>query len=364
VAPRDLFLLDPEVVYLNHGSFGACPRPVFDAYQEWQRKVEREPIALLARRLDEELAYVRTALAAYLGARPDDLVLVPNATAGMNAVLRSLRLEPGDELLTSEHEYGAISLLLDFVSARTGARVVRRPGEDAEAIWGGASERTRALVVSHVTSPTALVLPVGELCALARGAGVLSVVDGAHGPGQIALDLEQLGADFYTGNCHKWLCSPKGAGFLHVRQEWHELLEPPVVGWGWRETAFPLRNGPQGTRDPSVYLAVPAAIEFVREHGDASACRVLLREASRQLAAAGFEPFAAEQPLQMACFRLPESDPEHVELRLLEEFRIEAPVRNWNGQTLIRVSIAPYNEAGDVEALLIALQELFSPLCM
>jgi isopenicillin-N epimerase len=364
VTSRDLFLLDPEVVYLNHGSFGACPRPVFDVYQEWQRRIEREPITLLARRLDEELSLVRTVLGAYLGARPDDLVLVPNATAGMNAVLRSLRLEPGDELLTTEHEYGAISLLLDFVSARTGARVVRRPGVNAEAIWGGASERTKALVVSHVTSPTALVLPVAELCALARDAGVLSVVDGAHGPGQISLDLEQLGADFYTGNCHKWLCSPKGAGFLHARPERQALLDPPIAGWGWRESAFSLRNGPQGTSDPSSYLTVPAAIEFAREHGDAPACRELLREASRRLAAAGFEPFAVDQPLQMACFGLPESDPERVELRLLEEFRIEVPVRRWNGQILIRVSIGPYNAAGDVEALVVALQELFRPLCI
>jgi isopenicillin-N epimerase len=364
VTPRELFLLDPEVVYLNHGSFGACPRPVFDIYQEWQRAVEREPVGLLARRLEEELAHVRTALAGYLGARADHLVLVPNATAGMNAVLRSLRLEPGDELLTTEHEYGAISLLLQFVSERTGARVARRPGEDAEAIWGGATERTRVLVVSHVTSPTALVLPVEELCGLAREAGVLSVVDGAHGPGQIALDLERVGADFYTGNCHKWLCAPKGAGFLYARPERQELLDPLIVGWGYREAVFSLRNGPQGTSDPSAYLAVPAAIEFVLEHGDASGCRAVLREGSRRLAAAGFEPFAGEQPLQMACFRLPESDPEQVELRLLEEFRVEAPVRNWKGQTLIRVSIAPYNDAGDVDALVVALQELFRPLCM
>jgi isopenicillin-N epimerase len=208
------------------------------------------------------------------------------------------------------------------------------------------------------------VLPVDELCRIARAAGVLSVVDGAHGPGQVPLDLERLTADFYTGNCHKWLCAPKGAGFLYVRPERQELLDPLIVGWGYRETAFPLRNGPQGTSDPSAYLAVPAAIEFIRQHGRAAECRALLREGSRKLAAAGFEPFAPEQPLQMASFRLPESDPEEVELRLLEKFRIEAPVRRWNGQILIRVSVAPYTVADDVEALVNALQELFRPLCM
>jgi isopenicillin-N epimerase len=359
VAPRDLFLLDPEVVYLNHGSFGACPRPVFDVYQEWQRELEREPVDLLARRLDGELARARAALGEYVGAPADDLVLAPNATSALNAVLRSLRLGPGDEILTTEHEYGALELLLQFVSERTGARVVRRAGDVAEAIWAGVTERTRVLVVSHVTSPTALLLPVEELCRRARDAGVLSVVDGAHTPGQVPLDLEALGADFYAGNCHKWLCAPKGAGFLYTRPERQELLEPHVVGWGYRESEFALRHGREGTRDPAAYLAVPAAIEFVREHGEAAECRALLERGSRRLAAAGFDPFASAQPLQMACFRLPECDPEEIERRLREEFRIDAPVRKWNGQSLIRVSVAPYNTAEDVAALEAALGALF-----
>jgi isopenicillin-N epimerase len=356
---HEVFLLDPEVVFLNHGSFGACPRPVFDVYQEWQRRVEREPVALLGRRLEDELAAVRSALGAYVGAPSEDLALARNATTALNAVLRSLRFAPGDEILTTEHEYGALDVLLDFVSERTGARVVRRPGSDASAIWSGATSRTRALVVSHVTSPTALVLPVEELCARAREAGVLSVVDGAHAPGHVPLDLRRLGADFYAGNCHKWLCAPKGAGFVYARPEHQELLEPSVVGWGFRESEFGSRHGPQGTADPAAYLSVPAAIEFVREQGRAAECRTLLREGSRRLAAAGFEPYAPDQPLQMASFRLPRSDPEEVELRLLEEFRIEAPVREWNGQILLRVSIAPYNTADDLTALVSALQRLF-----
>jgi isopenicillin-N epimerase len=359
VRARDLFLLDPEIVYLNHGSFGACPRPVFDVYQQWQRELEREPVALLGRRLEDELVAVRSALAAHVGAPAADLVLAPNATTALNTVLRSLRFEPGDEILTTEHEYGAVELLLDFVAARTGARIVRRPGSDVEAIWAGVTVRTRALVVSHVTSPTAVVLPVDELCSLARDAGVLSVVDGAHAPGHVPLGLGRLGADFYAGNCHKWLCAPKGAGFLYVRPERQELVEPAVVGWGERESEFALRHGPQGTADPAAYLAVPAAIEFVRAQGRAAECRALLRDGSQHLATLGFQPYAPEQPLQMASFRLPESDPEQVEQRLVEEFRIEAPVREWNAQVLIRVSIAPYNTAADVAALAAALQEVF-----
>jgi isopenicillin-N epimerase len=360
VAGRDLFQLDPGIAYLNHGAFGACPRPVFDVYQKWQREFEREPVDLFERRLESELAQVRASLGEYVRAPPGDLALFPNATSALNTVLRSLPLRPGDEILTTGHEYGAIELLLEFVAQRTGARVVRGSEVDEGGIWEGASERTRVLMISHVTSRTALLLPVEEVCRRARKAGVLSVIDGAHGPGHVRLDLERLGADFYAGNCHKWLCAPKGAGFLYARPERQDLLEPLVVGWGYREPDFALRHEWQATHDPAAYLSVPAAIEFVREHGRADECKALLREGSRQLATAGFEPFAPEQPLQMACFRLPRCDPEEVEHRLFEEFRIEAPVWDWNGQPLIRVSIAPYNAAEDLDRLEKALETVFS----
>jgi isopenicillin-N epimerase len=355
MAGRDLFLLDPEVVYLNHGAFGACPRIVFDVYQQWQRELEREPVDLYERRLRNELAGVRAALGAYVGAPARDLALVLNATSALNTVLRSIPLKAGDEILTTRHEYGATDLLLQFVAERTGARVVRAARVDADGVWAGASDRTRLLVASHVTSPTALLLPVDELCRRAREAGVLVVIDGAHGPGQVALDLERLGADFYAGNCHKWLCAPKGAGFLYARPERQELLDPLVVGWGHRETEFALRHDWQSTRDPAAYLAVPAAIEFVREHGRAAECRRLLEEGSKRLASSGFEPFAPPQSLQMACFRLPQCEPEQIERRLRKEFRIEVPVRDWNGLQLIRVSIALYNTGDDLERLEAAL---------
>jgi isopenicillin-N epimerase len=360
VARSDMFLLDPEVAYLNHGSFGACPRPVFDVYQEWQRVLEREPIDLLERRLKDELARVRGTLGEYVGAPAGDLALLPNATSALNTVLRSLSLRPGDEILTTGHEYGAIELLLEFVAKRTGARVVQATGVDPDSIWAGASERTRVLLVSHITSRTALLLPVEELCQKAREAGVLSVIDGAHGPGQVPLDLERLSPDFYAGNCHKWLCAPKGAGFLYARPEKQELIDPLVVGWGWREPEFALRHDWQSTRDPAAHLSVPAAIEFVGEHGRSAACRELLQAGSHQLAAAGFEPIAPAQPLQMATFRLPACDPAKVELRLREEFRIEAPVRDWNGQVLTRLSVAAYTTPEDLDRLEAALRAVFT----
>jgi isopenicillin-N epimerase len=359
VTGRDLFLLDPEVAYLNHGAFGACPRPVFEAYQRWQLELEREPVDLLERRLGDELAAVRAVLGEYVGAEARDLALVLNATSALNTVLRSLRLDPGDEILTTTHEYGATELLLGFVAERTGARVVHAVGTDADEIWAAATPRTRVLVASHVTSPTALLLPVDELCRRAREAGVVSVVDGAHTPGQVPLALERLGADFYAGNCHKWLCAPKGAGFLHARPERQELLEPLVVGWGHAESEFALRHDWQSTRDPAAYLAVPDAIEFVRVHGRAADCRALLEAGSKRLASAGFSAIAPAQPLQMAWFRLPGCEPETVERRLRDEFRVEAPVRRRNAEQLIRVSVAPYNTPDDLERLEEALRSIF-----
>jgi isopenicillin-N epimerase len=360
LAERDLFLLDPGLVHLNHGSFGACPRRVFEAYQGWQRELERRPVEFLARRLEGELTQARAAIAAYVGASIDDVALSPNATSALNGVLRSLPLGSGDEILTSEHEYGGMELLLEFVSRSTGARVVRRAGTDADAIWSGATDLTRVLFISHVTSPTALLFPVEELCRLAREAGVLSVVDGAHGPGHVALDLERLGADFYAGNCHKWLCAPKGAGFLYARPECHELADPLVISWGYRtDSTFAERHGWQGTRDPAAHLAVPAAIEFVREHARGEESRALLQEAAGRLASAGFEPLAHAPSLQMASFRLPACEPEDVQRRLLDEFGIEVLVQAWNEQPLLRVSVATYNTEEDLKQLEAALRQLF-----
>jgi len=237
----DLFLLDPDVIYLNHGSFGACPRSVFDAYQRWQRELERQPVEFLGRRFAALMAEARAALGAYVGADADDLVYVPNATTGLNIVARSLELAPGDEVLATDHEYGALDRTWRFICGRRGARYVRRPVElpitsaeqVVEAIWAGVTARTRVLFLSHITSPTAVILPVAELVRRAREAGIITIVDGAHAPGQIPLDLESLGADFYCGNCHKWMMAPKGSAFLYARRERQPLLEPLVVSWGW-----------------------------------------------------------------------------------------------------------------------------------
>jgi isopenicillin-N epimerase len=366
---RELFLLDPEIVFLNHGSFGACPRPVFAEYQRFQLELEREPVEFLGlkRRFPELIGAARERLAAYVGASASDLVLVPNATTAVNAVARSLDLQPGDEIVATTHEYGGNDLLWRYTCEHRGARYVEvdtTPASAVDDLLGAITPRTRALFFSHIASPTALRFPAEELCARAREAGVLSIVDGAHAPGQIGLDLASLGADFYSGNCHKWLCSPKGAGFLHVRAEAQPLLEPRTVSWDWAAEEWATRHRWAGTRDPSAHLAVPAAIDFQAEHGwDAvrARCHGLAARAARELADRfGMEPCAAsdDEFVQMVSLTLPPVDAEELGRRLFHERRIEVIAQDWRNQPTLRISFQGYNDENDLDLLVEALSDL------
>jgi isopenicillin-N epimerase len=354
------------VVFLNHGSFGACPLPVFEAYQRWQLELERQPVEFLARRYEGLIEEAKARLAAEVGARPDDVVFAPNATSGMNVVARSLPLGPGEEVLLTNHEYGAVDLLWQHVCARTGAKLVHcslEPGAAmVDELWDAVTSRTRVVSVSHITSATGLRFPAEEVCSRARADGILSVVDGAHAPGQIDLDVEALGADFYAGNCHKWLCAPKGSGFLHVRPEHQETIVPLVVGWGETEGSFTERHRWQGTRDPAAFLAVPVAIDFLAEHGWDEVrrrCHVLAVAARLRLAElTAIEPLAPDERwfCQMVAAWLPECDVDKLKRRLYDEHRIEVPVHRFEGRPLIRVSFQGYNDEGDLDALIEALR--------
>jgi isopenicillin-N epimerase len=368
VAGREAFLLDPQIVYLNHGSYGACPRPVFEQYQAWQCELEREPVDFLTRRLAGLLAEARAALAAYVNADPDHLVFVPNATHAVNVIARSLDLRPGDEVLATDLEYGACDLAWEYVCARARARYVRapiplplaRPSQVVDAVCERLGDRTRALFVSHVTSDTALVLPVEELVRRARDAGVVTIIDGAHGPGQLPLDLPRLGADVYAGNCHKWLCAPKGSGFLHVRPELQQSIDALVIGWGYGDgSTFVVRHEDQTTHDPAAYLSVPTAIEWVKENGTSERCRALTAEAQRWLIDLdGVEALSTPDFLaQMVAVRVPTNDSAALEQRL-RNHAIEVPVTARKTTPLLRVSIAPYNSRLDLDRLLEALPPL------
>jgi isopenicillin-N epimerase len=342
------FLLDPEVAYFNHGSFGACPVEVFDEYRRWQLELEREPTEFFARRFDVLLGDARSVLAGYLGASTDDLVFAPNATSALNAVVRSLRIRPEEEILTTKHEYGAILRTLEHIRANV---VLVEPAELISSI----GIRTRAVVVSHITSPTALVLPVEEICEAARRAGVLSIVDGAHVPGHIPLDVERLGADVYAGNCHKWLCAPKGAGFLWARPEHQDWIEPLVISWGYHEDAdFGERHGWQGTRDPSAYLAVPKAIE-VHATFDHTAAKNLADEAEHRLSPFGVKPVHGARSPFMRALTVRGAEP-GLQRRLYEEFRVEIPIYEWEDTTLMRISVGPYNDEVDLGRLVAAVR--------
>jgi isopenicillin-N epimerase len=369
---RGEFLLDPDITFLNHGSFGACPRAVFERYQEWQLELEREPVLFLARRLEGLLAEARTALGEYIGADPDDLVFVPNATSGVNIAAWPLDLQPGDEVLSTNLEYGALDLAWEHVCGDFGARYLRTPvplpiGEEdevVETIWAGVNERTRVLYLSHHTSATALTLPVAELCRRARARGIVTVIDGAHVPGHFALNIRELDPDFYTGNCHKWLCSPKGAAFLYVRHELQPNVHPLVFSWGYADDdpTFTGRHEKQGTRDPSAYLTVPYAIEWQRSHDwhlVRERCHALARRAAGEL---GLTPVVPDTQHglygQMVSLQLLDDAPEDLQERLFDDHRIEVPVMSRESPRLIRASFQGYNGEADLERLKAALDAI------
>ena len=377
---KEYFLLDPDIVFLNHGSYGAAPKPVFEAYQNWQRRLERQPVLFLGRELPELMNESRVALGNYLHAAADDLVYIPNATHGINIVARSLDLEPGDEILTTDHEYGACDYTWKFNCSRAGAQYIHQPvplpvqteEEIVEQVWQGVTPRTKVIYLSHITSSTALRLPVEEICRRARERGILSIIDAAHTPGQIPVDLQALGTDIVFGNCHKWMLAPKGSAFLYVRREVQELINPLVVSWGTHPTPD-IATGSRfidilqwtGTKDPTAALTVPTAIQFMEDYQweeVRSQCHTLLRQAIQRICdLTGFPPlYPLESDFysQMGIAPLPLSDLLALKSRLYDEYKIEVPLTEWQDKQFIRISVQGYNTQENIDALLSALENL------
>ncbi len=376
---RKHFLLDPSVTFLNHGSFGATPKPVFQEYQRWQRELENQPVEFMGRRFTGLMAESRAALGEYLGAHADNLVYTQNVTISLNIVARSLELGAGDEVLSSDHEYGALDRTWRFLAKECGFTYINQSVslESKEAfidsLWSRVTPRTRVIFLSHITSPTALIFPLDEIIKRARAAGIITVIDGAHVPGQIPLHLDSLGADFYGGNLHKWLCAPKGAGFLYARPEMQNLLKPLVVSWGYESetpsgSAFVDQHEWWGTRDIAAFLSVPAAIEFQAKHkwdDVRAACHELVKDAQTRICdLTGLAPLHASRQsdswfAQLTAAPLPvDSDLAALKSRLYDEYRIEIPLIAWKDMKLIRVSIQGYNSKRDVDHLLKALSVL------
>lgn len=386
------FVLDPEVVFLNHGSFGACPRPILEAQAEWRARLEREPVLFLGRQLEGCLDHARAALAAFVRCDPDDLAFVPNATTGVNTVLRSLRLAPGDELLVTDHEYNACRNALDYVAERSGAQVVvaavpfplRDPLEAVQAILARARPRTRLLLVDHVTSQTGMVLPVEKIVRAMAERGIDTLVDGAHAPGMLELDLRAIGAAYYTGNLHKWVCTPKGSALLYVRRDRQAGIRPLCISHGANSkrtdrTRFRLEFDFTGTLDPSPWLVVPDALHFMGSllPGGWPALRAHNRElalAARAVlcAALGVRPPVPDVMIgSLVSLPLPDQrggpprDPHYADAlqeRLFEEHRIEVPVMLWPAppRRVLRIAAQVYNTLPQYERLARVLPELLA----
>ncbi|MCB8923130.1 MAG: aminotransferase class V-fold PLP-dependent enzyme [Ardenticatenaceae bacterium] len=382
---KEQFLLSPDVIYLNHGSFGATPRPVFETYQTWQRQLENQPVQFIDKELPVQLANARQRLGNYLNVDSKDLVYVPNATFALNIVARSLKLAPGDEVLTTNIEYGACNNVWQFLSQKRGFLYLQQkmpfPFQSDQTVidqlWQGVTANTKVIFISHITSSTAVTFPVEAICQRAKEEGILTIVDGAHAPGQIELDLEKIGADFYFGNAHKWMCSPKGSAFLYTRQERQNLLEPLVVGWGWGENRVFTFGSDYldyfqwlGTNDVSAYLSVPAAIEFQTQNnwpGIRQQCHALLKNILARINQLTGLPSPYPDDLyyhQMAVAQLPPiTDLKAFKSQLYEDFRIEVPCTQWEDKQFIRVSIQAYNTEADGDALINALKSLLPTYC-
>jgi isopenicillin-N epimerase len=386
-----LWSFDHGIDFLNHGSFGACPGPVLDFQRQVQQRLERQPIRFFLEDCEPALDEARSVLGRFLKASPADLVFVPNATAGVNTVLRSLPWRRGDELLVTDHAYNACRNALDFVAARAKARVVTVaipfPLRDASAVMEpileAVTSRTRLALLDHVTSPTALVLPIAELVRELDRRGVETLVDGAHAPGMLPLDLTRLGAAYYTGNCHKWICAPKGAGFLHVRGDRQARIRPLSISHGANSprrdrSRFQLEFGWTGTADPSPYLCVPEAIRVMGGLVSGGWRGLMRRNRELALAARGrlcralsIEPPCPESMLgSLAAIPLPDQRGSKVSRfgldplndRLWKEFRIEVPVFPWPAapKRLLRISAQLYNHEDQYERLAQALIQLLT----
>ena len=387
---RDRWLLDPEVVFLNHGSFGATPKAVLEEQAKIRRTMEVEPLVFFDHLYLDLLDAARAELADFRGSRAADLVFVANATTGVNTVLRSLRLAPADELLVTDHEYNACRNAIDAVAADHGARVVVAAipfpiGGEAEAVSAvleRVTQRTRLLLIDHITSQTGLVLPIDQLVGEVQSRGIDVLVDGAHAPGMVGLDLDALGAAYYTGNLHKWACAPKGAAFLHVREDRREGVRPLVISHGATAAArdrsrFHLEHDWTGTRDPSAWLCVPSALREMESMVDGGWPEV--RRRNRALAldgrrilcdALGIEPPCPDSMIgSLASIPIPDGDSgsvnelfpfDRLQDQLLKDYGIEVPVIAWPRppQRLLRISAQLYNQPSQYTVLARALVEL------
>jgi isopenicillin-N epimerase len=374
---KDQYLLNKDITFLNHGSFGACPRPVFKDYQRWQNLLEEQPVQFMSHDIYRYLEQARNKLGSFVGCKGDDLFFVPNPTIAINTVIRSLNLEPGFEVLSSDHEYGSLIRAWEWFSDEKGYIFVKKAlpvpmtshQDFVDNFWEGVTTKTKIIFLSHITSSTGLIFPVQDICKRARLEGIITIIDGAHVPGHIKLNIELINPDIYTGACHKWLSAPKGSTFLYVQRKLQEFISPLIVSWGNVVDPSPFQfineNQYQGTRDPSSFLAVPAAIKFQHDNDWESVqlrCRNLARQTRDHLyMIMDTEPICPnteEWLAQMASIEIPINDIISFKNKLLSDYNIEIPIFEWKDRNLLRLSFNAYNDEKDAERLIDAIKEL------
>ena len=370
---KSLFSLDPKVTYLNHGSFGACPKVIFDNLVSFQKKLEFEPVNFLDHHLYQYLKESRSALSNYINCERDDIAFFPNPSTALNTLIRSLDLESGDQILTTNHEYGALDRTWNFISKKRGCEYVKLdieiPFTDKQkfiySFKNAINSKTKVIFLSHITSATALIFPVKEIIDLAKQKKILTIIDGAHVPAHIDLDIKKLDPDFYCGACHKWMCSPKGVAFLYVKKEYQNMIEPLVVSWGY-EAESPSDSQYldymqwQGTNDMSAYLTIPETINFLNKHDwkeKTKACRELNLWAKNEICeklntySLGNDEFLA----QMTTIAFDFEDTINQKIEFYNKYKIQVPFIKWNNKTFFRISSQVYNSKDDFEYLINSL---------
>ena len=367
------FLLDPNITFLNHGSFGACPKVVFDNYQYWQRELERQPVKFFTKVLYEKLEYSRKKLSNFIGCDHDELIFFQNPTTAVSNIICNLNLQPEDEVLMSSHEYGALIRSWVEWGVKKNIKIIQQEvklpltneSEFIESIWRGVTPKTKVIFLSHITSATGLIFPVEKIISMAKQKKIMTIIDGAHVPAHIPLNIHKINCDFYAGALHKWLCGPKGASFLYVKKEHQPWVKPLIYSWG-KEGDDP---GPseflqdfqwQGTRDMAAFLSIPSAIEFY--HGylekNLKLCRKNIKYAFKNL-----ELTLKTEPIsnggnwiaQMVSHPLPKSVPLDLKEILYNKHKIEIPIFIWRNRMFIRISMQVYNEKKEIDLLLSAL---------
>jgi isopenicillin-N epimerase len=375
---KSQFLLDPEITFLNHGSFGACPKPIFENLQFWQLELEKEPVQFIQKKSAGYIKNAKNALGKYIGCSSEDFFFTPNPTVAINTIMRSLILKPDDEILTTNHEYGAMDRTWNFYCKKAGAKYIRQKislpivskEQILEEFWKGYSAKTKVIFLNQISSVTALIFPVKEICDKAKELGLITIIDGAHVPGHIDLNISDLDPDFYTGTLHKWMLAPKGCSFLYVKKQFQEMIDPLVVSWGYQSetpssSQFLDYHEYQGTRDISAFLTTPTVIEFLENNNwkekSAHSKKIILNNYKRFCELLDTKPICPvtdEFLGQMCSIPIKTNDPIALKELLFHKYKIEIPVMKIDFGIFIRISLNAYNSEKDLDILHFALVEI------